>query len=203
MASIFQISLSPGLRKCALFGAHLDCATTLGVLPLPFRRGEGWGEGSVCSLLRVPLRCAPLCALLLALHAQCLRAEDADWLYTVQISAMVQVSPPQIMLNWEPDEYGVNSYTVFRKSKEAASWGEPIATLLGSALGFTDTSVVAGTAYEYQIIKYAMLGNTGYGYIFAGINAPLTESRGKLLLIVATNATASLANELARLQTDL
>src|SRR6266404_3709003 len=29
------------------------------LLPLPFRRGEGWGEGSVCSLLVRPTGCAP------------------------------------------------------------------------------------------------------------------------------------------------
>ena len=28
---------------------------------------------------------------------------DSTWVYAVQISATVQVSPPQITLSWEPD----------------------------------------------------------------------------------------------------
>ena len=142
-----------------------------------------------------------LCLLLLV--ARSVNATDADWVYTVQISATVQVSPPRIMLGWEPDEYGANSYTVYRKAKNATSWGVPIATLSGSTTNLTDSNVVADSSYEYRIVKAASLGYTGYGYIYAGINAPLTEGRGKLLLIVATNATTSLSNEMARLQSDL
>jgi hypothetical protein len=63
--------------------------------------------------------------------------------------------------------------------------------------------VSVGIPYEYQIVKHATLGYTGYGYIYSGIEVPLTETRGKLLLIVATNNTASLSNELARLRSDL
>src|SRR6185369_6559678 len=41
------------------------------------------------------------------------------------------------------------------------------------------------------------------GYIYSGINAPLTESRGKLILVVDNTFSASISNELARLQQDL
>jgi hypothetical protein len=57
--------------------------------------------------------------------------------------------------------------------------------------------------YEYQIIKDATLGYTGYGYIYSGIEAPLIEDRGTLILVVATNSATGLSNELAQLQTDL
>jgi hypothetical protein len=49
-------------------------------------------------------------------------------------------------------------------------------------------------AYEYRIIKHATYGYTGYGYICAGIHAPLIDHRGKLILIVAAD-TGSLAGE--------
>src|SRR6266850_1008545 len=152
---------------------------------------------------RLPLGYA-WCGLLLALTVPNLRADDT-YVYAVQISATVQVSPPRITLNWQPDGYGANSYTIYRKAKDATSWGSPLAALSGSALSFTDTTVSVGTNYEYGIVKVVLAagGYTGYGYIYTGINAPLIETRGKLLLIVATNATASLSNELARLQTDL
>src|SRR5689334_14738370 len=117
----------------------------------------------------------PLIMYGLALTWQEARA-DSTWVYAVQISAAVQTSPPQITLTWEPDMYGANSYTVFRKAKEDNFWGAPIATLNGSVSQFTDNNVAVGATYEYSIVKAATLGYTGYGYIFSGINAPLTEN---------------------------
>jgi len=63
--------------------------------------------------------------------------------------------------------------------------------------------VVVGTTYEYQIIKDTTLGYKGYGYVFSGIEAPLVEERGKLILIVDNRHATALASELARLQSDL
>ena len=122
---------------------------------------------------------------------------DSTWVYTVQISATVQVSPPQITLSWQPDQYGANSYTVYRKSKEATSWGTGT-TLPGTALSYADTDVLVGATYEYRIVKAATLGYSGYGYIYTGINAPVTDSRGKVIL-VATTSSPGLDMELARL----
>ncbi len=127
---------------------------------------------------------------------------DSTWVYTVQISAVVQASPPKITLNWEPDEYGVNSYLLYRKSKASTSWGTGT-PLPGSALSYTDTNVVIGTSYEYQIVKFATLGYTSFGYIFTGIAVPMTESRGTAILVVATESTAALSTEVARLESDL
>src|SRR5437899_4462512 len=120
---------------------------------------------------------------------------DNTFVYAVQISATVQTSPPQIILNWEPDPYGANSYTIFRKTKTATSWGTGT-TLAGTASGFTDANVTAGSTYEYQVIKAASLGYTGYGYIYSGIAAPMTENRGKLILIAANTYAATLTHEL-------
>src|SRR5205807_2135452 len=82
------------------------------------------------------------------------------------------------------------------------SWGSGIA-LSGSASNYTDVNVVAGSTYEYQIIKVASLGYFGYGYIYTGIAAPLIDSRGKLLLVVANTYTTTLSAELDLLQSDL
>lgn len=128
---------------------------------------------------------------------------DSTFVYAVQISAVVQSSPPQITLNWEPDPYGATNYTIYRKAKTDTSWGSPLATLDGSASNYIDTAVVDGGAYEYQIIKAATLGYTGYGYIFVGIDAPMIEQRGTVVLIVAQESTIGLDYELARLQSDL
>jgi hypothetical protein len=149
---------------------------------------------------------------LFSLAALCVQQVHADstFVFAVQISAVVQASPPQITLNWEPDPYGAVNFSIYRKTKDATSWGAPIASLSGTTLTYTDFNVVAGSNYEYQIIKtttnattYGVTGYHGYGYIWVGINSPMIENRGKLLLIVATNATATLTTELAQLQSDL
>jgi hypothetical protein len=130
------------------------------------------------------------------------RAEDQTYTYTVQISAVVQTNPPRITLSWPADFYGANSYTVYRKTKSATSWGS--GTLLSNtATSYVDTNVSVGSAYEYQIYEPSAVGHRSYGYIYAGINAPLTESRGKMILVVATNSALGLDSELQRLQTDL
>jgi hypothetical protein len=139
---------------------------------------------------------------LIAISAQVSWAVDPVWEYAVQVSSTVQVSPPQIALTWPQDTLGVpNSYTIYRKSSDAASWGAGT-TLPGSATGYIDTSVAVGQRYEYQIVKAAS-GYTGYGYILAAVNAPLVESRGKVVLIVDSTHAAALAFELERLQQDL
>jgi hypothetical protein len=155
---------------------------------------------SGCPALRVLLIVA-LCSWFGFITAPISKA-DTTWNFTVQISATVQVSPPQIALLWPQDDYGAIRYKVYRKAKGAASWGGGT-VLSGATTNYTDTSVVVGTAYEYQIIKDATLGYTGTGYILSGIQVPLVEERGKLVLIVENRHAPALSNELARLQRDL
>ena len=121
--------------------------------------------------------------------------------YAVRVSAEVQTNPVQIALSW-PADTKATAYTVYRKGRDDSSWGTAITNLAGTASGYTDTNVVMGGAYEYQIRKSAS-SYSGEGDIYAGIQAPLAEYRGKTILIVDNTFSASLSNELARLQQDL
>jgi hypothetical protein len=127
---------------------------------------------------------------------------DQTWTYSVEISATVQASPPQITLHWENDDiYGVTNFTIYRKAKDATSWNL-LTSLDGSTFSWTDSNVSVGSTYEYQILKGGA-NHVGYGYIYSGVDAPLIEKRGKLLLVVATNGIESLSTELSRLQSDI
>lgn len=129
-------------------------------------------------------------------------AVENTWDYSVQVSATVQSSPPRVTLSWPQDTKGpVSSYTVYRKAPAATSWGTGTA-LAGSATSYADTNVTDGGAYEYRIIK-AGSGYTGYGYIRSGLDAPLVDARGKIVLIVDNTMSGPLASELTRLQQDL
>lgn len=151
------------------------------------------------------LLCALLGVSLLASAVQTSSAVDAVWNYPVEASATVQASPPQITLNWPQDSVTTpSSYTIYRKTPSATSWGNPIATLSGSQLSYTDTSANVGTIYDYQIVKNcSALGYYGYGYVESAIAAPLVDNRGKVILVVDNTYAAQLTNELARLQQDL
>src|SRR6185437_942627 len=122
--------------------------------------------------------------------------------YAVQVSATVRTSPAEITLNWPQDNQGaVSGYTVYRKSLDGKTWGDGI-TLSRDTTQYVDTNVSVGGTYEYEVVESAP-SRKGYGYIYAGIKAPLVESRGKLVLVVDDTYAAALSNELVRLEEDL
>jgi len=119
--------------------------------------------------------------------------------YAVQVSATVQVSPPQVTLSW-PAPSDATSYTVSRKLITDTSW--PAGTSTGTATTYADTNVALGSRYEYRVVKTGSSA-TGYGYIAVAIQAPLVDSRGKVILVVDTTTASDMPAELTRLQKDL
>lgn len=124
---------------------------------------------------------------------------------SVELWATVQTSPPQITLNWLPN-VGTTNYAVDRKLKDASVWIPLAATLSGTTTQYVDDSVSVGVNYEYRVRRTASTGAviyTGYGYINSGIEIPVTENRGKLILLIADNFSVSLAPEIKRLEEDM
>src|SRR5437660_6633736 len=118
----------------------------------------------------------------------------------VQVSAAVaSVSPPQIQLSWPL--YAASGYTVYRKGYSDTSWGSPLATLPGNATGYLDATPLAGARYEYQVARSGSY--FAVGYVASGIELPLVDSRGKVVLIVDGTQAAAIPTELARLRQDL
>ena len=118
--------------------------------------------------------------------------------YSVCISATVQINAPQITLSWPADPFATG-YALYRKSVNTTVWGNNVPA---DAATYLDTNVVVGGSYEYRIIKHAS-NFFGFGYLSSGIQVPLVESRGTVILVVDNTQSSSLALELARLQQDL
>ena len=127
--------------------------------------------------------------------------------YTLELEATVSESPVSITIEW-PKETGVTNYEVYRKNKDATSWGSILATVPFNAgattYTYVDTNVSVGTGYDYRVVK----NNSGspsiaYGYIYAGIKLPVVESRGKLILVVDNTYESTLATEINELKADL
>jgi hypothetical protein len=140
-----------------------------------------------------------LSVLSLAVAAIAIQAADPIS-YAVKASATVSVNPPAISFTW-PGDATASSVTIKRKALSSDTW-TTVANLSGSATSWTDTSVAVGAAYEYSF-TVPCSGYTATGYLYAGVNASMIESRGKMLLVVDNTYAGQLANELKRLQEDL
>jgi Divergent InlB B-repeat domain len=116
------------------------------------------------------------------------------------VAAEVQRQPPAILLTW-PAAADATEFRIARKPVEAAAWGADV-ILPGNATQYSDTSVAPGVAYEYSVIKIAS-DYTAPGFLCAGIEVPLVEDRGSILLVVEETHATALAAEIARLRQDL
>jgi len=126
--------------------------------------------------------------------------------YAVRVSATVQKAPASIRLSWPKDSNVVN-YFIYRKLKTDPKF--PAIAINTSALSasdttFTDKTVSVGINYEYELVKtIAKTAYYGFGYISSGIELPVTEARGKLILLVDNNFLPTLQPEIARLVLDM
>jgi hypothetical protein len=121
---------------------------------------------------------------------------------SVRMWVEVQATPARITLKWLPHS-NTTGFQVWRKLKGGTSWGSVVAGLAGSAVEWSDTNVEVGISYEYKVLRTtANLGN-GYGYVNAGIQLPMVEDRGTMVLVVDNSFTTSLSAQLVQLQTDL
>ncbi|MCL2032946.1 MAG: glycoside hydrolase family 99-like domain-containing protein, partial [Methanomassiliicoccaceae archaeon] len=120
----------------------------------------------------------------------------------IMLNAIVSESPAEIRLEWlSKGPYNLSRYDVYRKSKDAAAWGQPIAILSSSATYYVDTNVTVGQIYEYCVNSSTSFYDAGY--ITAGIKVPAVEYRGKVVLLVEAEQAAALSAELETLKNDL
>ncbi|MEO6132359.1 MAG: T9SS type A sorting domain-containing protein, partial [Saprospiraceae bacterium] len=120
---------------------------------------------------------------------------------SVELSAIVQTLPPRITLTWTPNA-GATKHFVYRKLKTGSTWGAVVGNLAGTDTSFVDSTVVKGISYEYQVLRQAA-AYTGYGYINAGIEIPVIENRGIIILVIDSLYADSLVFEIRRLKDDL
>ncbi|MGB9703044.1 MAG: T9SS type A sorting domain-containing protein [Candidatus Kapaibacteriota bacterium] len=145
------------------------------------------------------------------LNSQVMNSKDL----AIPIKAEVSKLPaPSIKLSWENYGYA-KTYSIFRKSKKDAFWGNPVVTLDSSAKDWTDFNVKVGTPYEYQILGtgqkwvkpsdkdsgYVMFSSTGY--ILAGMEVMPEFSPGSCLLLIDSTMKDEIANDLTVFEEDL
>jgi hypothetical protein len=157
--------------------------------------------------LRPLSACALIISFALAIPPVVSFGQGAPWYdtpynfpYSVPVNASVQKAPPQIMLSWPPASSCTGKF-IYRRTP-GNEW-----TVIASfpydqrdATSYTDTDVLVGQPYEYEIYD-PCLG--GHGFIISGIEVPLTEFRGTVVLIADQTYASDLSAELAQLEMDL
>ena len=124
-----------------------------------------------------------------------LSAQTLSQKASVLVSATVSASPATITLNWSSFS-GSTGFTISRKLKSATSWTQ-IGTAGGGATQFVDNNVTVGEYYEYKVDRSTNAGS-GVGYIASGIEVPVVDFRGKMVLLVDNTFTYSLSSRLTQ-----
>ncbi len=130
-----------------------------------------------------------------------LQAQNFSIKASVQIWVDTSELPARLILNWLKDPDAVNYY-IFKKTKNATSWGSFIANVSKDSTRYIDNNVVVGTAYEYRVSKTSPVSN-GFGYVYAAMKLPATEWKGSILLVVDSTINARLKTEINTWKSDL
>lgn len=124
-------------------------------------------------------------------------AKDA----TVPITAFVSTNPASVTLNWLNP--AAANLLVQRRTKGQGgnSWIQLLNAPNSTQTSLTDNAVAVGQTYEYVIQRVTNINAFGYAHV--ALEAPVTDSRGKVILFVDADIAAPLAPELERLKNDL
>ena len=134
-----------------------------------------------------------------------LNAQDHPNNKVVPLSAVVSDNPVSITLNWSENTANGGAYLIKKKLKGDDTWIF-LANVNTGITSYTDNSVSIGVSYEYSVEKVYSITNThvySWGFINAGIDVELDYNKGDLLLLVESNISTSLSNEIAQLKEDL
>ncbi len=125
--------------------------------------------------------------------------------FAIDLGAAVSTNTPCISLSWTIRRQGnITAQKIHRRLKGATSWVK-LSDLATNDTSFADATAVVGEEYEYWMERTytGIYPTTAMGYLNAGVNVPMAESRGKLLLVVDSTMVSPLAPEIAQLQADL
>lgn len=125
----------------------------------------------------------------------------------IELEISVDEQAEKITFNWNREDVDGPAIEISRRvegERTGLTW-VPQATLPRSTTTWTDFSVTPGIVYEYQFFIPAdenFLYPTA-AYASCGIEAPLVDERGKVLLVLDSSIANSLTQELQRFEMDL
>ncbi|MCC5846516.1 MAG: immunoglobulin domain-containing protein [Verrucomicrobia bacterium] len=124
----------------------------------------------------------------------------------VQVYAETQNSPPQITLQWEESPHPVSHIYIHRRAPGTTTWVYQANDPAPADTQWVDTGVEAGVRYEYRVARFYESDFSTFnarGYTIAGIQAPLIDQRGTVVLLVDETQAEPLSEEIDRFVRDL
>lgn len=119
--------------------------------------------------------------------------------YSHEATAELQTSPPRITVRWKPNSQATQTF-LYRKQVGDLQW-TLTQTLPATDSVYVDSSIQAGTAYEYYISSNTGGGNPdAWAVIGSGIDLPADPNFGPVLLIIDSAYAQPLVGELAAYQ---
>lgn len=145
-------------------------------------------------LLRVLL---PVCAIAIC---RCVYAQVPR---DVAVELEAKIEGKNFTISWLSDSRATG-YQINRRNAGASAWGAA-KSLPGTAMSYTDTTIVPGQLYEFRVRKSIKIGNDSYawGYIYGGVDILHANYQGALVLVVDDTFAPDLSAELLRLEDDL
>jgi autotransporter-associated beta strand protein len=125
--------------------------------------------------------------------------------FAIDLSAAVSTNAPRVTLHWTLRRPGnIAAQAIHRRLKGEHAWVKQ-ADLATNSITYADDSASTGVEYEYWMERTysGIYPSTAMGYLSAGVNVPMVESRGTLLLVIDDTMVAPLAPEIGQLQADL
>ncbi len=121
--------------------------------------------------------------------------------FALEVSAFVNKTNKTIKLSWLKDSMNNGSVNIYRKKKDDKSWGSVYKKIVVGKYDFTDT-VNIGEGYEYYLKK--TIGSfTGGGYVYSGIELPIVENRGRVLLVIENTVNVGIPLSINQYEIDL
>ncbi len=164
-----------------------------------------------CCLLSVLLLCCAPAFALENFPPVGMAATDHELVIPIEVQSVVS-SPASITFKIHKTTYALD---VYRKNPDSIVWGNVRATIPAGTTTWTDSTVVAGTLYEYRFhaqgvpavtdIDGFSTSNNLYArtHLLAGVDVDRTGERGRVVLVMPTSIQTPLAPEIDRFKRDL
>ncbi len=119
----------------------------------------------------------------------------------VPMTATIAVDTPSITLGWELGATAAD-LLILRREKDSLTWFVFMDSIGAVSTSLVDPFVEVGKKYEY-VIQRVVNGIVAFGYMMVTVEAPVVDSRGKVLIFVEEALENSLNAELNRLEVDM
>lgn len=125
----------------------------------------------------------------------------------IEVDLLIDEATPSFQFSWTRDDSNGPDMEISRRQQGqlgASTW-TPLTTLPRTTTTWTDSTINSGVTYEYRFFIPTdddFLHPTA-AYVSCGIEVPLVDSRGTVLLVVDNTLTSSLEKEIQRFEMDL